>query len=398
MKFPVYLDHNATTPCDPQVLESMLPWFVERFGNASSIHHPFGWVAENAVELAREQLANLIQAKPKEVFFTSGATEAINLGIRGVMEANTDKGNHLITVATEHKAVLDTCKVLEHKGTEVTYLPVNKEGMVDLVELEASIRQDTVMIVVMMANNETGLIQPIQEIGLLAKSHGLYFLSDAVQGAGKIPIDVNKVGIDLMPLSAHKMYGPKGVGALYISGSGQKINIVSQITGGGQERGLRSGTLNVPGIVGFGAAAEIASQQMGMDQIRLKKLRDNLEKSLLEIEGTYLNGHPEKRLPHVSHISFEGVEGKELLLAVNKELAVSSGSACASSLNSAPSHVLTAMGIENQLAASSLRFGLGRSTTESQVEFSVRFVKDTVFGLREKGSWKSKVSNTIFNG
>lgn len=396
MKFPVYLDHNSTTPCDPQVLEMMLPWFVERFGNASSIHHPFGWVAENAVELAREQLADLIQAKPTEIFFTSGATEAINLGIRGVMEANPDKGNHLITVETEHKAVLDTCKVLEHKGTEVTYLPVNKEGLIDLVELEARIRQDTVMIVVMMGNNETGLIQPIQEIGSLAKSHGLIFLSDAVQAAGKVPIDVNKLGIDLMPISAHKMYGPKGVGALYIRGRGPKINIYSQITGGGQERGLRSGTLNVPGIVGFGAASEIAQQQMGTDQIRLGKLRDILEGKLLEIEGSHLNGHPEKRLPHVSHLSFEGVEGKELLLAVNKELAVSSGSACASSFTSRPSHVLTAMGVGNELAASSLRFGLGRSTTASQVEFSIQFVRDTVLALREKGSWEYKVSNTIF--
>lgn len=394
MKFPVYLDHNATTPCDPQVLEMMLPWFVERFGNASSIHHPYGWVAENAVEIAREQLADLIRATPKEIFFTSGATEAINLGIRGVMEANSAIGNHLITVETEHKAVLDTCKVLEQSGIEVTYLPVNKEGLIDLHELEGNIRPETVMIIVMMANNETGLIQPIQEIGSLAKSHGLIFLSDAVQAAGKIPIDVKNLGIDLMPISAHKMYGPKGVGALFIS---PKISIVSQITGGGQEGGLRSGTLNVPGIVGFGVAAKIAQQQMFTEQTRLGKLRDILERSLLEIEGTHLNGHFERRLPHVSHISFEGVKGKDLLLAVNKELAVSSGSACASSFTSTPSHVLKAMGVGDELATSSLRFGLGRSTTESQVEFSVHFVKKTVLALRKKGSWGYKVSNTIFN-
>lgn len=385
MKFPLYMDHAATTPCDPQVLESMLPWFVERFGNASSIHHPFGWLAEDAVETAREQVAALIQARPKEVYFTSGATEAVNLGIRGVMEANTGKVNHLITVATEHKAVLDTCKILEDKGTAVTYLPVNQDGLVDLPEVEAAIRPDTVMVIVMMANNETGIIQPIREIGTLTKNRGVVFLSDAVQAAGKIPINVTSLGIDIMPLSAHKMYGPKGVGAIYVRGSSPKINMISQITGGGQETGLRSGTLNVPGIVGFGAAAEIAHQQMAADQVRLSKLRDVLEKGLLDLEGTRLNGHAEKRLPHVSHISFEGVEGKELLLAINKELAVSSGSACASSLTSMASHVLTAMGVDDELARSSLRFGLGRSTSESQVEFAVQFVRDTVLGLRRKG-------------
>lgn len=389
MKFPIYLDHNATTPCDTKVLGAMMPWFMEQYGNASSIHHPFGWMAEEAVEIAREQLATLIGAYPKEIVFTSGATEAINLGIRGVMEANPDKGNHLITVATEHKAVLDTCEVLEKKGTAVSYLPVKEDGLIDLEELEGAIRPDTVMIIIMMANNETGVIQPIREISVLAKEYGLILLSDAVQAVGKIPVEVKSFGIDLMPLSAHKMYGPKGVGALYIRSTNPKIELVSQITGGGQEKGRRSGTLNVPGIVGLGQAAEIAQQQMAAEQERLHRLRGFLEKNLLEIKGTHLNGPTALRLPHVSHISFEGVEGKELLIAINKELAVSSGSAC-SSITTKPSHVLSAMGIRDDLARSSLRFGLGRSTTEAQMEFAVRYVKETVHSLRGKKKLDSK--------
>lgn len=383
MKFPIYLDHNATTPCDPKVLEAMLPWFTENYGNASSIHHPYGWMAEEAVETAREKLADLIGASPKEIVFTSGATEAINLGIRGVMEANSDKGNHLITVGTEHKAVLDTCEVLEKNGTAVSYLSVKKDGVIDLQELERAIQPDTVLIIIMLANNETGVIQPLRDIGNLAKKYSIILLSDAVQAAGKIPVDVKKLGVDLMPLSAHKMYGPKGVGALYIRSSSPKINLESQITGGGQEKGLRSGTLNVPGIVGFGKAAEIAKDQMASEQERLKGLRDYLEKSLLEIEGIHFNGHPEWRLPHVSHISFEEVEGKELLILINKELAVSSGSAC-SSITTKPSHVLKSMGISEDLARSSLRFGLGRFTTEGQVEFAARYIKEAVHSLRGK--------------
>jgi cysteine desulfurase len=383
MKFPVYLDHNATTPCDPKVLEVMLPWFAERYGNASSIHHPFGWVAEEAVEMAREQLATLIGAKSKEIVFTSGATEAINLAIRGVVEANSGKKNHLITATTEHKAVLDTCKVIEKKGTKVSCLPVMKRGLIDLEELEKTIRPETLLIVIMMANNETGVIQPISEISALAKKYGILLLTDAAQAVGKVPVDVKRLGIDLMPVSAHKMYGPKGVGALYVRSTGPKIGLESQITGGGQELGMRSGTLNVPGIVGLGQAAEVARSQMETEQQRLKKLRDLLEDGLLEIEGTSFNGHPTWRLPHVSHISFEGVQGKELLIAINKELAVSSGSAC-SSITTKPSHVLTAMGVGDELARSSLRFGLGRSTTEAQVEFAVRYVKETVKSLRGK--------------
>ncbi len=391
MKFPIYLDHNSTTPCDPKVLEAMLPWFTERFGNASSLQHPFGWVAEEAVEIAREQVSGLIGANPKELFFTSGATEAINLGIRGLMEAHLHKGNHLITVATEHKAVLDTCKELQKKAISVTYLPVNQFGLVDLEALKRAITKKTILITVMTANNETGVIQHIQEIGALAKEYGVLFLSDAVQAAGKISLNPKSLDTDLMALSAHKMYGPKGVGALYISNSNPSIKMISQITGGGQEKGIRSGTLNVPGIVGFGQAAEIARQKMASDQNRIGALRNYLEKGLLEMEGTSLNGHPELRLPHVSNISFEGVEGKGLLIAINKELAVSSGSACAS-ITTKPSHVLSAMGIRDELGRSTLRFGLGRSTTETQVEFALQYVKETVHLLRGK----KKLESTVF--
>lgn len=381
MKFPLYLDHNATTPCDPRVVEAMLPWFTERFGNASSIHYPLGWLSEEAVETAREQAARLIGASAKEIIFTSGATEAINLGIRGLMESNPGRGNHIITVATEHKAVLDTCSALERRGITTTYLPVGQEGLVDLDELEAAIRQETVLIAVMMANNETGVIQPIAEISSIAKKHDVFFLSDGVQAVGKIKVAVKDLGVDLMPVSAHKMYGPKGVGALYISSKMSKTNLASQITGGGHEGGLRSGTLNVPGIVGFGKAAEIALQEMHQDANRLAALRDVLEEGILSLEGTKRNGHKGYRLPHVSNISFEGVEGKALLIAINKELAVSSGSAC-SSITTRPSHVLKAMGLGSELARSTIRFGLGRSTTGEQVEFAIDYVKETVKRLR----------------
>ena len=381
MKFPLYLDHNATTPCDPRVVKEMLPWFTERFGNASSIHYPLGWLSEEAVETAREQVAQLIGASPKEIVFTSGATEAINMAIRGLVEANQDKGNHIITVATEHKAVLDTCRALEAKGIETTYLPVDKEGLIDLDLLERTIRKDTVLIAVMVANNETGVIQPIAEIANIAKRHNVFFLSDGVQAVGKIKVAVRDLGVDLMPISAHKMYGPKGMGALYISSKFSKANLVSQITGGGHEMGLRSGTVNVPGIVGFGKAAEIALNQLSEDSRRLAKFRDTLEEGILSLEGTKLNGDKDHRLPHVCNISFEGVEGKALLIAINKELAVSSGSAC-SSITTKPSHVLKAMGLEDELARSTIRFGLGRSTTREQVEFAVAYVKETVERLR----------------
>ena len=380
MKFPIYLDHNATTPCDSQVLESMIPWFTETFGNASSLHYPLGWLAEEAVETAREQVADLIGANAKEVVFTSGATESINLAIRGLMELSSYKG-HIITVTTEHKAILDTCKAMEKKGTEVTYLPVDTEGILDLERLSAAIRSDTILVIVMMGNNETGVLQPLAEVAELAKQHGFLLMSDGVQAVGKIEVAVNEHSIDLMPISAHKMYGPKGVGALYIRSQGRKVDVAAQLTGGGHERGLRSGTLNVPGIVGLGKAAKIAQNQRGTDYQRLSELRNALEKGILGLAGTHVNGHLTQRLPHVSNISFEGVEGKELLIAINKELAVSSGSAC-SSITTQPSHVLTAMGLNDELARSSIRFGLGRSTTKAQIDFAVEFVKETVNRLR----------------
>jgi cysteine desulfurase len=384
MKFPLYLDHNATTPCDPRVIDEMLPWFTERFGNASSIHYPLGWLSEEAVETAREQVAGLIGASPTEIVFTSGATEAINMAIRGLTDAGPQKAGHIITVATEHKAVLDTCKALEAQGITTTYLPVDKEGLVDLELLERSITKATMLIAVMMANNETGVIQPIAEIGQIAKKHGVFFLSDAVQAVGKIKVAVPDLGVDLMPISAHKMYGPKGVGALYVNSNKARAQLVSQHTGGGHETGLRSGTLNVPGIVGFGKSVEIALQEMDKEAARIAELRDVLEEGILSLEGTKRNGHKAPRLPHVSNISFTGVEGKALLIAINKELAVSSGSAC-SAITTRPSHVLKAMGLEDELARSTIRFGLGRSTTREQVEFAVAYVKETVERLRGDG-------------
>lgn len=383
MKFPLYFDHNATTPCEPDVVEAMLPWFTERFGNASSVHYPLGWLAEEAVETAREQLAVLIGASPKEIIFTSGATEAINLAIRGVLEALETRGGHIVTLATEHKAVLDTCKALERRGISTTYLPVGKDGLVDLGALENAIRETTALIAVMLANNETGVLQPVDEIAQIAQQRGIIMLSDAVQAVGKMPLSVQKLGIDLMPLSAHKMYGPKGVGALYISSRLSKSKLVTQVTGGGHEKALRSGTLNVPGIVGFGKAAEIALDRMSDEGHRLAALRDALEDGILSLGGAQLNGNKERRLPHVSNISFEGVEGKAFLIAINKELAISSGSAC-SSITTRPSHVLTAMGLESELARSTLRFGLGRSNTAAQVDFAIQYVKDTVEKLRKE--------------
>lgn len=381
MKFPLYFDHNATTPCDPQVVEAMLPWFIEKFGNASSIHYPLGWLAEEAVEVAREQVAALIGASPKEILFTSGATESINLAFRGLMEAQSGRGNHIITVATEHRAVLDTCKALEAKGIATSYLPVDKKGLIDLDLLEKSITKQTLLIAVMMANNETGVVQPVADIGRIARKHGVFFLSDGVQAVGKIKVNVRELGVDLMPLSAHKMYGPKGVGALYISRQFSKANLLSQITGGGHEMGLRSGTLNVPGIIGFGKAAEIAGREMGNEAVRMAELRDRLEAGILSLAGTSLNGDKDRRLPHVSNISFEGVEGKALLIAVNKELAVSSGSAC-SSITTRPSHVLKGMGLTDELARSTIRFGLGRATMREHVDFAISYVKQTVERLR----------------
>ena len=382
LKLPIYLDHNATTPMDPRVLEAMLPYFVENFGNAASRNHSFGWQAEEAVDYAREQIAQLIGADPKEIIITSGATEGDNLGIKGVFEMYANKGNHIITCTTEHKAVLDTCKHLEKLGAEVTYLEVQPDGLIDLKQLEAAMRPTTILVAIMYANNEIGVIQPVKEISAIAKKHGALFFTDAVQAVGKIPVDVIADGIDIMAFTAHKMYGPKGVGALYVRRKNPRVKVTAQMDGGGHERGMRSGTLNVPGIVGFGKAAEVARLDMAADTERISKLRDKLENALKQIDETYVNGNPAHRLPHVSNISFKYVEGEGLMMGFNKDIALSSGSACTSA-SLEPSYVLKALGLGDDLAHSSLRFGLGRNTTEEQIDFTIKAVTDTVLKLRE---------------
>ena len=382
LKLPVYLDNNATTPMDPRVLETMIPYFTEHFGNAASRNHPFGWQAEEAEDYAREQVAKLIGADPKEIIFTSGATEGDNLGIKGVFEMYASKGNHIITCTTEHKAVLDTCKHIEKLGGEVTYLEVDKEGLVNLAELEAAIKPTTILIAIMYANNEIGVIQPVREISALARKHGVLFFTDAVQAVGKIPVNVLEDGIDIMAFTAHKMYGPKGIGALYVRRKNPRVKVTAQMDGGGHERGMRSGTLNVPGIVGFGKACELAREEMQQDAERLSKLRDKLETELLQIEETYVNGSRQHRLPHVSNVSFKYVEGEGLMMGFNKNIALSSGSACTSA-SLEPSYVLKALGLGDDLAHSSLRFGLGRFTTEEQIDYTIKAVTDTVLKLRE---------------
>jgi len=382
LKFPIYLDNNATTPMDPRVLEAMIPYFTEHFGNAASRNHPFGWEAEEAVDYAREQVAKLVNADPKEIIFTSGATEGDNLAIKGVYEMYASKGNHIITATTEHKAVLDTCKHIEKLGGEVTYLEVKADGLIDLAELEAAIRPTTILVAIMYANNEIGVIQPIREISAIAKKHGVLFFTDAVQAVGKIPVDVLADGIDIMAFSAHKMYGPKGVGALYVRRKNPRVKVTAQMDGGGHERGMRSGTLNVPGIVGFGKACELARLELTDDAIRLSKLRDKLENALLQIEEAYVNGNREHRLPHVANISFKHVEGEGLLMGFNKTIALSSGSACTSA-SLEPSYVLKALGLGDDLAHSSLRFGLGRFTTEEQIDYTIEQITNTVNKLRD---------------
>ena len=382
LKFPIYLDHNATTPCDPRVVDAMIPYFTNSFGNAASRNHPFGWQAEEAVDYAREQVAKLIGADPKEIIFTSGATEADNLAIKGVFEMYASKGNHIITCNIEHKAVLDTCKHIEKEGGEVTYLKVNPEGLVDMKELESAIKPTTILIAIMYANNEIGTVMPMKEISALAKKNGILVFSDATQAVGKIPVDVNKDGIDLMAFTAHKMYGPKGVGALYVRRKNPRVKVTAQMDGGGHERGMRSGTLNVPGIVGFGKACEICMSEMEEETKRLGALRDKLETSLMKIEEAYINGSTQHRLPHVANISFKYVEGEGLLMGFNKDIAVSSGSACTSA-SLEPSYVLKALGLGDDLAHSSLRFGLGRFTTEDQIDYTVEAVTKTVNKLRE---------------
>jgi len=382
LKFPIYLDHNATTPCDPRVIEAMIPYFTNSFGNAASRNHPFGWQAEEAVDYAREQVAKLIGADPKEIIFTSGATEADNLAIKGVFEMYASKGNHIISCNIEHKAVLDTCKHIEKEGGEVTYLKVNPDGLIDMKELEAAIKPTTILIAIMYANNEIGTVMPMKEISALAKKKGILVFSDATQAVGKIPVDVNKDGIDLMAFTAHKMYGPKGVGALYVRRKNPRVKVTAQMDGGGHERGMRSGTLNVPGIVGFGKACEICMNEMEEETKRISALRDKLETALMKTEEAYINGSTQHRLPHVTNISFKYVEGEGLLMGFNKDIAVSSGSACTSA-SLEPSYVLKALGLGDDLAHSSLRFGLGRFTTEDQIDYTVEAVTKTVNKLRE---------------
>jgi cysteine desulfurase len=382
LKLPIYLDNNATTPMDPRVLEAMTPYFLQHFGNAASRNHPFGWEAEEAVDYARERVAKLIGADPKEIIFTSGATEGDNLGIKGVYEMYASKGNHIITATTEHKAVLDTCKHIEKIGGEVTYLQVNAEGLIDLKELEAAIKPTTILIAIMYANNEIGVVMPIKEISAIARKHGILLFTDGTQAVGKIPVDVNKDGIDLMAFTAHKMYGPKGVGALYVRRKNPRVKVTAQMDGGGHERGMRSGTLNVPGIVGFGKACEICMLDMEEDSKRISKMRDHLETELLKLEEAYVNGSREHRLPHVANISFKHVEGEGLLMGFNKNIALSSGSACTSA-SLEPSYVLKALGLGDDLAHSSLRFGLSRFTTEEEIEYTIKAISETVLKLRE---------------
>jgi cysteine desulfurase len=381
LKFPIYLDHNATTPCDPRVLEAMLPYFTQLFGNAASRSHLYGWQAEEAVGLAREQVAALIGADPKEIVFTSGATESDNLALKGIFEIHSGKGNHMITVATEHHAVLDSCRHIEKSGGEITFLPVDGEGLVDLGVLESSIRPSTILIAVMYANNELGLIQPVQRIAEIARKHRILFFSDATQAIGKIPVKVISDGIDLMAFSAHKIYGPKGVGALYVRRRDPRVRLSPQIDGGGHERGMRSGTLNVPGIVGFGKACELCIQEMDSDTRRLGPLRDKLENSLLEMEETRVNGSRLHRLPLVSNMSFKQVGSEALMMALSKNIAVSSGSACTSA-SIEPSHVLKALGLDDALAHSSIRFGLGRYTSAEEIDFTIQEVRAAVSRLR----------------
>jgi len=381
MELPIYLDNNATTPLDPRVLEAMLPYFTNKFGNAASRNHAFGWVAEEGVDYAREQVAKLIGCTEKEIIFTSGATEADNLAIKGVFEMYADKGNHIITATTEHKAVLDTCKHLEKQGARVTYLNVKEDGLIDLAELEAAMTPETILVTIMYGNNEIGVIQPIKEISAIAHKHGALFFTDATQAVGKIPVDVNADGIDLMAFSAHKMYGPKGVGALYVRRKNPRVKVTSQMDGGGHERGMRSGTLNVPGIVGLGKACELCRLEMNEEAKRLSALRDKLESALTVLEESYVNGNVQHRLPHVANISFKYVEGEGLMMAM-KDLAVSSGSACTSA-SLEPSYVLKSLGLSDDLAHSSIRFGLGRFTTEEEVDYAIENTKKAVNHLRD---------------
>ncbi len=383
MQIPIYMDNHATTPVDPRVLEAMLPYFTEKFGNAASRNHAFGWESEAAVDHSREQIARLIHASsPREIVFTSGATESDNLAIKGVAESYRDKGNHIITCVTEHKAVLDCCKSLEKQGCQVTYLPVDRNGLVNMNRLREAITEKTILISIMAANNEIGTVEPIKEIGQFAHEKGILFHTDATQAVGKILLNVEEMGIDLLSLTAHKIYGPKGIGALYVRAAKPRVKLRPMIDGGGHERGMRSGTLNVPGIVGLGKACEIAQKEMAAEAERLTSLRERLKCKILEqLDEVYINGHPTQRLAGNMNMSFAYVEGESLLMGL-KEIAVSTGSACTSA-SLEPSHVLRAIGVEEELAHTSIRFGLGRFNTEEEVDYTVRRVVEEVRRLRD---------------
>jgi len=382
MKTPIYLDNHATTQMDPRVLDAMLPYFTQYFGNAASRNHEFGWVAEQAVDKARKQIADLIGTSPREIIFTSGATESDNLAIKGVAEMYAEKGNHIITAATEHKAVLDTCKKLEKNGYRVTYLPVKGDGLIDLDMLRESITDKTILVTIMYANNEIGVLQPVAEIGKICREKGVLFHTDGVQAIGKVPVDVNRDNIDLMSITAHKLYGPKGVGALYVRRKNPRVQLTAQMDGGGHERGMRSGTLNVPGIVGLGEACAICQREMPEETKRLQYLRDKLRNKLeSELDEVYLNGSWEHRLPHSLNLSFAYVEGESLLMGIN-DVAVSSGSACTSATLE-PSYVLKALGLGDDIAHSSIRFGIGRFNTEEEIDYVADKLVTVVRKLRE---------------
>ena len=383
LKFPIFMDAQSTTPCDPRVVEAMLPYFTEKFGHPASRNHPFGWEAEAAVDAARGKLARLIGARdPKELVFTSGGTESINLALKGVAEMYREKGNHIVTTVIEQRASLDVCKKLERQGFEVTSVPVQPDGLIDVDEIRKAITDKTILISVMFANNEIGTIQDVTAIGRLAKEKGIIFHSDATQAVGKIPVNVEAAGIDLLSCTAHLIYGPKGVGALYVRRKGPRVRIAPLIDGGGHERGMRSGTLPVPLIVGFGRAAEICGEVMAEEGARLAKLRDRLQDMILSnVDEAYLNGHPERRLPHNLNISFAYVEGESLLMAL-KDIALSSGSACTSA-SLEPSYVLRALGSSDESAHSSIRFGIGRFTSDAEIEYVLKAVQDRVHFLRE---------------
>ncbi|MFC1475900.1 IscS subfamily cysteine desulfurase [Candidatus Zixiibacteriota bacterium] len=382
MKLPIYMDNHATTPLDPRVLNEMMPYLTDKFGNAASRNHSFGWDAEEAVEKGRKQVADLIGATPKEIIFTSGATESDNIALKGAAEMYSEKGNHIITTGIEHKAILDSASWLEQKNIEVTYLPVGEDGVVKLEELEQAITDRTILVSVMAANNEIGTIQPIAEIGALTRERGILFHTDAVQGAGKMDLDVNRMNIDIMSLSAHKIYGPKGIGALHVRRRNPRVRLTPVIHGGGHERGMRSGTLNVPGIVGFGKACEISAQEMESENARLSSLRDRLKDRIFaELDEVYVNGSMEHRLPNNLNLSFAYVEGESLMMGL-KGIAVSSGSACTSA-SLEPSYVLKALGVGEDLAHSSIRFGLGRFNTVAEVDYVAAQVVENVKRLRE---------------